>query len=168
MPEWSPDGQTIYFGSRRSGAWRIWNIDPARPGQVRQVSHDGVWRALPSADGKFLYYVLDGQSGIRRKALIAGRLAGQEQMIVKGIHPHHWRGWGMTKNSLFYLKGDAMTHGTGGVYRHDLATGQETLVTDAAHLAFTLATSGFSVRPDGGLLLARRETQVDIYGAELE
>lgn len=168
MPEWSSDGQTIYFGSRRSGAWRIWNIDPARPGQVRQVSDDGVWRALPSPDGKFLYYVIDGQRGIRRKALVAGRLAGPEEMIVKDLHPYHWRGWGMARNGLFYLKGDAFMQGSGSVYRHDLATGKEALVTDAAPLAFTLASSGFSVRPDGGLLLAKRETQLDIYGAELD
>ena len=55
-PSWSRDGRWIYFDSARTGAQQVWKM-PANGGEAIQVTHDGGFAPLESADGRFLYYV---------------------------------------------------------------------------------------------------------------
>lgn len=57
-PEYSPDGQYIYFNSVRSGLMQIWRMKPDGSEQT-QITKDGYnnWFAHPSPDGKWLAFL---------------------------------------------------------------------------------------------------------------
>lgn len=162
-PAWSPDGRYLYLSSRRDGAWRIWRLDPDAPADARPVSPVGVWLAKPSPDGKSLYYVLDGLAGIRRRPIGPdGVMTGQETMVTPDLHPYDWRNWFVTDTAVVYARREGA--GTeGSIRRLDLATGQSRDIADAQALSWS---SSFAPRNDGGLLLAKRELQIDISGID--
>jgi TolB protein len=61
-PEYSPDGQWIYFNSTRSGQMQIWRMKPDGTGQER-VTHDHKWNDwFPhfSPDGKWITIISYG------------------------------------------------------------------------------------------------------------
>jgi Tol biopolymer transport system component len=61
-PEYSPDGQWLYFNSTRSGAMQIWRMRPDGTG-AEQVTHDPDWRDwFPhlSPDGRWIVFVSFG------------------------------------------------------------------------------------------------------------
>jgi Tol biopolymer transport system component len=58
-PDYSPDGKTIYFNSVRTGAMRLWRMNPDGSEQ-RQITFDeayGDWFPHPSPDGRWLVFV---------------------------------------------------------------------------------------------------------------
>jgi Tol biopolymer transport system component len=57
-PDYSPDGQYIYFNSERTGWMQIWRMHPDGSGQ-EQVTRDDYanWFAHPSPDGKWLVFL---------------------------------------------------------------------------------------------------------------
>ncbi|MFY8093234.1 MAG: winged helix-turn-helix domain-containing protein [Niveispirillum sp.] len=70
-PAWSRDGQRLYFASNRLGAWRIWITRPPYD-QAMPITEAG-WRvAKESADGRWLYLVRDGESGLWRQPADGG------------------------------------------------------------------------------------------------
>ena len=163
-PAWSPDGRYLYFTSRKSGAWRIWRVDPQSGAPAVSVSGDGPRTVRPSPDGKYLYYALDGIAGVRRRALTADgtSLTGPEEVVTNALHPSDWRNWWVADKALFYARrsgGDP----SGTIVRHDLATGLERDMTDATEL---LWSASFWARPDGSLVLTHRDLQIDVNGVD--
>lgn len=70
-PAWSRDGQRLYFASKRLGDWRIWITRPPYE-QAMPITEAG-WRAAKeSADGRWLYMVRDGESGLWRQLADGG------------------------------------------------------------------------------------------------
>jgi TolB protein len=65
-PDYSPDGQFIYFNSDRSGAMEIWRMHPDGS-QPEQLTHDGMnsWTPHPSPDGRSVLILsyLNGVTG---------------------------------------------------------------------------------------------------------
>ena len=57
-PEYSPDGQWIYFNSDRTGLMQIWRMKPdgTAPEQVTKDKYNN-WFAHPSPNGKWLAYL---------------------------------------------------------------------------------------------------------------
>src|SRR5207302_1584076 len=55
VPSWSQDGKWIYFASDRGGRFEIWRA-PAQGGSAGQITRNGGYVALESADSKTLYY----------------------------------------------------------------------------------------------------------------
>jgi Tol biopolymer transport system component len=57
-PEYSPDGQWIYFNSVRTGLMQIWKMKPDGSEQT-QITNDEFnnWFAHPSPDGKYLVFL---------------------------------------------------------------------------------------------------------------
>jgi TolB protein len=61
-PEWSPDGQWLYFNSTRSGAMQIWRAkaDGSDPEQVTKDPNFRDWFAHVSPDGKWIAFISFG------------------------------------------------------------------------------------------------------------
>jgi eukaryotic-like serine/threonine-protein kinase len=59
VPSWSRDGQSIYFGSTRSGTFQIWKLSPQGGEPVQVTQHGGIY-AKESVDGRYLYYSRTG------------------------------------------------------------------------------------------------------------
>lgn len=61
-PEWSPDGQWLYFNSTRSGAMQIWRAkaDGSDPQQVTTDPNFRDWFAHVSPDGKWIAFISFG------------------------------------------------------------------------------------------------------------
>jgi len=60
-PQWSRDGNWIYFSSTRTGAEQIWkaNLVSGSVSALTQVTRNGGNGPEESADGRFIYYVRD-------------------------------------------------------------------------------------------------------------
>jgi Tol biopolymer transport system component len=78
VPEWSPDGQWIYFTSERNGFSTIWRI-PAAGGTAQQITKGGGYTAKISPDGKYLYYLKSQREGELWRAPVEG---GVEERIL--------------------------------------------------------------------------------------
>jgi len=55
MPSWSPDGEWIYFSRGDYGAREIYKI-PAAGGRATRLIRTGAFEALPSPDGRLVYF----------------------------------------------------------------------------------------------------------------
>ncbi len=61
-PYWSHDGKSIYYASDQSGRYEIWRVEidgDATPIRAEQITRNGGFGAVESADGRFLYYSRD-------------------------------------------------------------------------------------------------------------
>jgi Tol biopolymer transport system component len=60
-PEYTPDGQWIYFNSVRSGSMQIWRMHPDGSGP-EQITNDGFHNWFPhiSPDGKWIVFISFG------------------------------------------------------------------------------------------------------------
>lgn len=60
LPNWSRDGRSLYFASHRTGSWQLWKLDASGSGsplpEPVQLSTDGGYFAMESADRQWLYY----------------------------------------------------------------------------------------------------------------
>lgn len=61
-PEWSPDGQWLYFNSTRSGAMQLWRarVDGSNPEQITKDPNFRDWFAHVSPDGKWIAFISFG------------------------------------------------------------------------------------------------------------
>lgn len=88
-PDYSPDGQAIFFNSVRTGRMRIWRMKPDGSDQ-RQVTFDeeyGDWFPHPSPDGKWLVFLsydkdVEGHPPNKDVALRIMPLAGGEPRVL--------------------------------------------------------------------------------------
>jgi Tol biopolymer transport system component len=58
-PDYTPDGQWVYFNSERTGAMRIWRMRPDGSDQ-QQITNDaeyGDWFPHPSPDGRWIVFL---------------------------------------------------------------------------------------------------------------
>jgi TolB protein len=84
QPEWSPDGQTIYFTSDRSGKPQIYQIS-ASGGSASRISFQGQSNQNVSVgfDGKQLAMV-QGNGNVYRIAIMDQSLGGQVRFVSPG------------------------------------------------------------------------------------
>ena len=62
IPSWSRDGNWVYFTSLRSGRREVWKA-PAGGGEAVQVTKNGGFAAMESADGRSVFYTNSNRSG---------------------------------------------------------------------------------------------------------
>ncbi len=94
-PTWSHDGQWIYFASDRSGRYEIWK-GPKDGGAAVQFTSSGGLRAFVSPDGKYVYYIKRGQSGLFRMPTEGGEEV-QVLPLISGAYV------GMTAKGLYFM-----------------------------------------------------------------
>lgn len=162
-PVWSADGRYLYFGSRRSGAWRIWRAPADGSAPAEAVTGEGTRSVRLGPGDKTIYVVRDDRSGIWRAALDQGRVRGGWTQVEPTLAPSDMMNWDLADGALYYLSRSA--DGAGGdVRRLSLGTGRNEVVADAAGL-FSPAT--FSVRPGGGLILTKRDYEMNLMVADM-
>ena len=93
MPEVSPDGRTIYFGSERSGACHLWRMDLDGSNAAQVTRGSGERGASVTPDGKWLLYEsfsFAGASTIWKMPLPSGtpvRLGDLENATIPVVSP---------------------------------------------------------------------------------
>ncbi len=158
-PSWSSDGDWIYFGSNRDeDRWQIWKL-PAAGGAPQQVTHDGGYLALESADGEMLYYTKYGEERLFRLPLTGGE-PGEVEHSQGLIGFEHWT---VAAGALYMAIADA--DGTGVVRLEDGREPDMVRRLDDARLM-----AGFTVDPAGDSLLVAEITRLeaDLWRVELE
>jgi Tol biopolymer transport system component len=93
-PSWSRDGKSLYFGSDRSGSYQIWKAS-VDSGKALQVTHDGGFEALESADGH-LYYTRRDISGVWRSSTNG---ASETKVLDQGEEGR----WAMSDHGIYLL-----------------------------------------------------------------
>ena len=97
-PSWSRDGRWIYFRSDRSGANQIWKIPSTEPYKPAvQVTENGAYEAIESADDKLLYFIKAGKG--LWSLPVAG---GEETLVLESILPGVWD---VTDKGVYFLSG---------------------------------------------------------------
>ena len=122
-PNWSPDGRQIAYNIAKNKRADVYVLN-VEGGQQTRLTDDGFINVVPSwsHDGKWIYYSSDRTGAPQIWKLPA--TGGEPMQITKqgGIDPlESWDG-----KFLVYVKNRQVP----GLWRVDLATGAETLITD--------------------------------------
>ena len=98
LPSWSHDGKAIFFASDRLDGWQVWKVGLAG-GRPEQVTRDGGYRAVSSADGRYLYY-----SHFEKLEIWRMPLEGGAPQIVITL-PHLQGGnWSLARNGFYFVE----------------------------------------------------------------
>ncbi|WP_336517050.1 TolB family protein [Pollutibacter soli] len=97
-PEYSYDGQWIYFNSNRTGRMHLYRMKPDGSGQTQLTSDDfDNWFAHPSPDNQHIYYIayLQDQKGQHPFGKdVKLRLMNVETKVIKDLTPVFFGGQG--------------------------------------------------------------------------
>ena len=159
-PNWSRDGQSIYFySSHESGPYQLWKVPFNGGPPVRVTTKGGVY-AVESADQRFLYYTKFEQSGIWKMPLGGGvetRVLDQPRDLENSaskVAKVHWCFWALAPGGIYFLNPNVPPNGR--IEFFDFATRQSTPI-----LTLDKRTSlwgGLALSPDGkSLLFGQRE-----------
>ena len=143
IPNWSRDGNWVYFASKRSGRFEVWKA-PAGGGEAIQVTRNGGWAAFESPDGKSLYYTKgEGSTGLW-KMLVSG---GEETQVLPSVDE---RAFSLVNDGIYFIP-EPGADGKYSIQFLSFATGKvKTVVPIPGPLSL-----GLSVSPDGRYLLTR-------------
>ena len=153
-PNWSRDGQWIYFYSDHEGRpFQLWKV-PSKGGPPVRVTKNGGVYATESEDGRFLYYSKYTQPGIWKMPLDGG----EETLVLDQPAGWQWFNWALTRNGIYLLDDDPAG---GKINFFDFATGKTisilALERPVPHLG------GLAVSPDGKSLLFGQHESSDSY-----
>jgi hypothetical protein len=99
-PNWSRDGQWIYFYSKHEKDFQLWKV-PFKGGSPVQVTRNGGVYATESDDGRFLYYAKLRPPGIWKMPLNGG---GDEMRVLD--QPASWFNWALARTGIYLLDGE--------------------------------------------------------------
>jgi dipeptidyl aminopeptidase/acylaminoacyl peptidase len=98
-PNWSRDGQYIYFYSDRGGGpFQLWRV-PSKGGPPIQVTRNGGIFGTESLDRRFLYYAKFDENGIWRMPLEGG----EETRVFDQAGGGRWSSWALAQNGIYFL-----------------------------------------------------------------
>jgi Tol biopolymer transport system component len=155
-PEWSHDGNSIYFTSTRAAQTaQLWRM-PAEGGPATQITRRGGFRPRESPDGRFLYYLDRLPSGMhgRGRLMRAPVRGGEEVEVLQDIGG--WT-WDATDSGIVFL---TLTQGFSAV---DLLRYEDHTTVRLGHLPFRPSGTavGWAVSRDGRWLLTNRIDRLD-------
>jgi serine/threonine protein kinase/Tol biopolymer transport system component len=143
-PNWSRDGQWIYFYSaHESGPLQLWKV-PFKGGSPIHVTKNGGVYAIESDDGRFLYYSKLGQPGVWKMPLDGG----EETRVLD--QPRAWPNWALARTGIYFVSESAEPNGR--IEFFDLATRKTTPIVSLEKPASFFG--GLAVSPDGRSLLS--------------
>ena len=98
-PQWSADGQHIYFLSDRGGSMQVWRMN-ASGGDATQITGDGDYEGVPdvegfgvSPDGKHIWWVQTVRTADRRSSDIYEDMDKSKARIYDDLMARHWDYW---------------------------------------------------------------------------
>ena len=152
-PNWSRDGQWIYFYSKHEkGPFQLWKV-PFKGGSPVQVTRNGGVYAIESDDGRFLYYSKLEQPGIWKMPLNGG----EETRVLD--QPGAWFNWALAQTGIYLLNESAEPNGR--IEFFDFATRETTPVFRLQKPV--LGPGGLALSPDGSSLLYGQNEFLDSY-----
>jgi Tol biopolymer transport system component/DNA-binding winged helix-turn-helix (wHTH) protein len=142
-PNWSRDGEWLYFYSDRGGgSFQVWKMQLNGGAPVQVTKNGGVF-ASESADGHYLYYSKFEAPGIWKMPVDGG----EESRVLADQGGEGWWNWALTGNGIYYL--DRRSGIDKGLKIFDFATGKKvSIFTTEKPLVMGLAVS-----PDGKSIL---------------
>ena len=144
-PNWSRDGQWIYFYSaHEKGPFQLWKV-PFKGGSPVRVTRNGGVYAIESDDGRFLYYSKFEQPGIWKIPLNGG----EEIRVLDQPTGYAWYSWGLTRTGIYFLNRSGPPNGR--IEFFDFATRNTAPIFSLEKPAS--AFGGLAVSPDGRSLL---------------
>jgi Tol biopolymer transport system component len=153
-PNWSRDGQWIYFYSDHEGRpFQLWKV-PFKGGPPVRVTKNGGVYAVESDDGRFLYYSKFTESGVW-KMPVAG---GEEVRVLDQPEGEQWFNWALSPSGIYFLTGDPPN---GKIKFFDFATGKTTSIFALEKRVPFFA--GLALSPDGKSLLFGQFESSDSY-----
>ena len=157
VPSWSLDGQWIYFASNRSGAWQVWKISPAGTSPT-QITQKGGFAALPSLDGKYLYYAKGRDVAGTWRVPSNG---GEEVKMFDGPPVGGWGYYAVTSDGIYYP--DVVAPVKPGFYFYSFATQTSSLAMPVDHQQASNGAPALAISPDGRNLLVCFQDQPLVY-----
>jgi Tol biopolymer transport system component/DNA-binding winged helix-turn-helix (wHTH) protein len=142
VPNWSRDGEWIYFASDRTGIWQIWKA-PARGGPAVQVTTHGGFAAYPSWDGKSIYY---SKLNLPDPEIWRLSLPGGLETRIPQVRPADWASWAPAEKGIYFISKDNADHAE--IMFFDFASSGLKKIAGLDKLPFWL-----SVSPEGKSLL---------------
>jgi Tol biopolymer transport system component len=158
-PSWSLDGEAIYFGSSRGGAWRVWRTPAAGSGgEPRPVTPRGAYRAIERIDEagrRWLYYSLRHQPGLFRvpssPAANGPPSRDAAERVLGDLAPLDRANWDLRESTLVYVHRPTVHRPV--LVRMDLETGEREEVGPLSEMPYN---SGLALTPDGAAVLFAR------------
>jgi Tol biopolymer transport system component/DNA-binding winged helix-turn-helix (wHTH) protein len=153
VPSWSHDGQSLYFSSNRTGRCEVWRKRVSGDEET-QITKQGGFNGIESADGKSLYYVQDTDKTTIWRVPLSG---GKSQQVSEVLGAGMWGYWTIAGNNLFYLQRTGGGSSPAAIFRLDLRAGTKVRLGQT-QFGVNESDKGLAVSPDGRwLLYAQRD-----------
>jgi len=156
VASWSIDGKWIYFASSRSGDWQVWKMTP-QGDSVTQITHKGGFAALPSLDGKYLYYAKGRDVPGLWRVPVNG---GEEVKLLDGPPAGGWGYYAVTADGIYYAD---ITNPAKGLYFYSFATQTSSLAMPVDHEQPCSGAPSLGFSPDGRTMLMCLQDQALVY-----
>jgi Tol biopolymer transport system component/DNA-binding winged helix-turn-helix (wHTH) protein len=157
VASWSMDGKWLYFASNRTGSWQVWKITP-EGNSLTQITQQGGFAALPSLDGKFLYYAKGRDVAGLWRVPVDG---GEEMKLLDGPPVGGWGYYAVTSDGIYYP--DMPGPGKPGVYFYSFATQTSSLTMPVNNEQPDNGAPAVGISPDGRNLLICLQDQPLVY-----
>ena len=153
-PNWSRDGQWIYFYSDHQGRpFQLWKVLLKGGPPIRVTKNGGVY-AIESDDGRFVYYSKAQSTGVTEPGIWKMPVAGGDEVrVVDQPAGGLFFGWALAPHGIYFLNGNPPD---GKINFFDFAAGKTTCIFIAEKPVPYFG--GLALSPDGrSLLYSKRE-----------
>jgi len=146
VASWSTDGKWLYLASNRGGTWEVWKITPQGT-SASQITHHGGFAALPSPDGKFLYFAKGRDVPGLWRVPVDG---GEEVKMFDGPPVGGWGYFAVASDGIYYA--DLPAPGKAGLYFYSFATQISSLAMPVEHEEPDNGAPALGISADGHTL----------------